>query len=103
MSESKPTHTENIVAELKKRERLALIVDAILKRHLITVRKKRIRRGIVHTLVADEMGWTESNRLRTLVNARMEALGYRKIIIHGARYYSGATLRKNLPGMRDRC
>ncbi len=84
---------DEIVIEMTRRERLARLVDAILSLNLVPSAKHRIRRGIVHKLIAKELGVTENSRLRTLVNERMEALGFMRIIVQGNRYYKGARLK----------
>lgn len=85
---------ESLKAEVSRREALAIMVDRIILAAVKRSPGKRVRRGVMHSLVADRLGLRLSSRMRTLVNERMEALGFRKSILHGCRFYSGLELLK---------
>ena len=85
---------ELLVFELKRRERIAQQVDAILDRRFVKDHRSKLRRGYVQGLVAQDLGVTFSSKLGTLINERMAIRGHPKCILHGNAFYRNTSIKK---------
>ncbi len=87
----------HIIDELHKRSQLAQVVDSIIRTH-VRLRSNchvRLKRGVMHELVAQYLGLRVSNQVRAFVNSRMVANGYPLAIMRGNLYYKHAELKKH--------
>lgn len=87
-------YLEDLVIELKRRQKMAQEIDAILEKSILKDTRYKIRRGLVQTLVAKELGVTMSSRLSTLINERMQLKGFPKCILHGVPFYRNTAIKK---------
>jgi hypothetical protein len=83
--------SEKLVLErLAKQEFLNVAIDALLQRYFAhTNRKDKIGRGVVHDMIANDLGIALSRDLHLLIRYRVALKGGTPSICRGRQYYRG--------------
>lgn len=84
---------DHIEEELKRRELLTHVIDAIIEQTYISSPKKKLKRGEVQKFIFDQLNINKNNMLCRLINERMEYIGSRLVTIRGDQFYYGVTHR----------
>lgn len=85
-----------ILIELRRRFEKQKLIDALIRDHFKKKKKASLKRGIVHETIAKDLGLILNFKLRTLVNERMEALGFKRRVLHGNRLFNNVIFRNSL-------